>query len=187
MEVLLKRHTLTVEQYHQMFDAGIITERDKVELIKGEIIDMSPIGNRHSHYVGQLTDIFYEIFGRGVVIRGQMPIQLDNLSEPEPDIALCLPPRRRYIDHSPTPTETLLVVEVSHTSLGFDQQIKLPLYAEAGIPELWILDVEGQKLYVSKQPKDGQYLSQKTYTTSDTLPVEIQGTLHQIPVSQILE
>ncbi|MEM6633321.1 MAG: Uma2 family endonuclease [Bacteroidota bacterium] len=74
MEVLLKRHNLTVEQYYQMFSAGIITERDKVELIKGEITDMSPEGSRHNHYVGQLTDIFYEFFGREVVIRGQIPI-----------------------------------------------------------------------------------------------------------------
>ena len=187
MEVLLKRHTLTVEQYHQMFEAGIITERDKVELIKGEIIDMSPIGNLHSHYVGQLTDIFYEIFGRGVAIRGQMPIQLDKQSEPEPDIALCLPPRRRYIDHPPTPTEILLVVEVSHSSLNFDQQIKLPLYAEAGIPEVWILEVEGQKLHVSKQPENGQYVSQKTYTAQDAIELEIAGFSRRIEVGDVLE
>lgn len=186
MEVLLKRHTLTVDQYHQIFEAGIITEKDKVELVRGEIIAMSPKGSKHSFYVKRITDLFYERLRQQVVVSVQDPIQLDDYSESEPDIALSLPPLERYLDQHPKAKEVFLLVEVASSSLEYDKQIKLPLYAEAGIPEVWIVDIANREIIVAKDPNEGIYSSLVNYSVDNTLKLSIRDHAFSIPVAKIL-
>ncbi|OJJ27145.1 hypothetical protein BI308_03065 [Roseofilum reptotaenium AO1-A] len=156
MSLLLKR-LFTVEEYHKMGTAGILSAGDRTELIRGEIIKMSPIGPIHSFYVDRLTELFLsKLWGR-VRLRGQNPVQLDDTSEPQPD--LCLLHRRPglYRDGHPQPEDIFLLVEVADSTLRGDKQIKIPLYAQAQIPEVWLVNIPERCLEVYRQPTPEGY------------------------------
>jgi Uma2 family endonuclease len=157
MALQLQRRKFTVDDYHQMAEAGILGEDDRVELIRGEIIDTSPIGKRHAACVKRLTARLTELIGRRAIVSVQDPLQLDDDSEVQPDVAL-LKFRTDYYDaEPPKPEDTLLVVEVSDTTLAFDRRVKLPLYAQAGIPEVWLVNIQESVIELHTQPKDGVY------------------------------
>jgi Uma2 family endonuclease len=152
------RRRWTVEEYHQMAEAGILTEDDRVELIDGEVIQMSPIGPRHAASVATLTQRLLLALGERVVLFCQDPIYLRGDTEPQPDIALLRPPADRYWHHAPRADDVLLVVEVSDTSYSYDQR-KLRVYARAGIPEVWIVDLGRSVIEVHREPSPRGYLS----------------------------
>ncbi|CBN57882.1 MULTISPECIES: Uma2 family endonuclease [Kamptonema] len=147
----------TVDEYHQMIETGILDEDDRVELLEGQIIEMSlqiPLTaattQTASNYLSNiLTGLAY--------IRMQLPITLRPNSEPEPDIAVVRIDPGRYFDHHPTPDEIFLVVEVANTSLAKDRRQKVRAYANANIPEYWILDVNEQQVYVFREPGNETY------------------------------
>jgi Uma2 family endonuclease len=122
-----------------MAEAGILHEDDRVELIDGEIVEMSPIGGLHVNCVGRLTRILSLFVGERYLVNVQSPVRLDERREPQPDIALVHD--RKYGRSLPGPEDVLLLAEVAHTSLAYDRDVKLPLYAGAGIPEVWIVDL----------------------------------------------
>jgi len=136
-----------------MIRAGILTENDRVELIRGELLDKMPIGDAHVEVVNRLTRKFTKLLDESVTVSIQNPLVLAD-SEPEPDVAL-------YTRKSPgkaRPGDVYLVIEVADSSLDFDRTVKLPLYAEAGIRELWIVNLLDQRLEVYRQPQlDGTY------------------------------
>lgn len=154
MAVPLLRRRFTVHEYHQMAEAGILTEDDRVELIEGEIVDMAPIGSQHAASVARLTVLFSRVQGRGIVWV-QNPIRLGEHSEPQPDLTLLKPRADFYAKAHPGPEDVLLVVEVSDTSAEYDREVKLPLYAQAGIPEVWLVDLatEGVEVYRTPTPQ----------------------------------
>lgn len=153
-----QRHRLTVAEYYRMAEAGILKRDDRVELIDGEIIDMPPIGIDHAYGVNRLTAIFVRKVGEKAIVSGQNPIHLNLHSEPQPDIAL-LRYRDDFYRHTrPGPEDVLLLVEVADSSLRYDREVKVPLYARHGIPEVWIVDVEQQRLEVYRRPVEGRYL-----------------------------
>ena len=155
---LPQRHRLTVDQYYRMAEAGILKEDDRVELIEGEIIDMPPIGIDHAYFVNRLTSLFIQSVGLQANVSSQNPIRLNSRSEPQPDIAL-LRYREDFYRHTrPGPKDILLLVEVSDTTLRYDTEVKLPLYARHEIPEVWIVDLEHQRLEVFRRPEEGVYL-----------------------------
>ncbi|MBP0026923.1 Uma2 family endonuclease [Roseofilum sp. Guam] len=151
MSVLLKR-LFTVEEYHRMGTTGILSEGDRTELIRGEIIQMSPIGPIHASYVTRLTQLFILQFGKRVLVRVQDPVMLDNTSEPEPDLCLAHPRADFYQGGHPQPENIFLLVEVADTTLRGDRDIKIPLYAQAQIPEVWLLNIPERCLEVYRQP-----------------------------------
>jgi len=153
-----QRHRLTVDQYYRMAEAGIFKEDDRVELIEGEIIDMPPIGIDHAYFVNRLTSLFIQSVGLQANVSSQNPIRLNSRSVPQPDIAL-LHYRDDFYRHAhPRPEDIILLVEVSDTTLRYDREVKLPLYARHEIPEVWIVDLEHQRLEVLRQPNEGVYL-----------------------------
>ena len=155
---LPQRHRLTVDQYYRMAEAGIFKEDDRVELIEGEIIDMPPIGIDHAYFVNRLTSLFIQSVGLQANVSSQNPIRLNSRSEPQPDIAL-LRYRDDFYRHAhPRPEDIILLVEVSDTTLRYDTEVKLPLYARHEIPEVWIVDLEHQRLEVFRRPEEGVYL-----------------------------
>jgi len=157
MSVQLQKHYFNVDEYYRMAKVGIFSEDDRVELIEGEVVEMSPIGSGHQGCVDELTSIVIEKMGREVIVRVQGPIQVDEYSEPQPDISL-LRPRRDYYRHAhPVPTEVLLVIEVADTSVEYDRNVKLPLYARAGIPEAWLVILSKESIEVYSEPKNGKY------------------------------
>jgi Uma2 family endonuclease len=153
------RRVLTVAEYHRMAEAGILTERDRVELIEGELIAMSPIGSEHSGTVNALNRTLVRAVGDRAVVAVQNPVQLDDLSEPEPDFALLKPRDDDYRRATPRPHEVLLIIEVADTSLAYDRAVKRSLYARHGIPEFWIVNLAAKQVEVCRSPTGEQYAS----------------------------
>lgn len=148
----------TVDEYHKMAEAGILCEDDPVELIDGEIVQMSPIGSRHVASVSLVNEAAFAQIRRGsAVVISQSPVRLDEHSEPEPDLAVLRFRADHYAGALPKPEDVLLVLEVADSSLTYDRRTKLPLYAGAGIPEAWLLDLEGETLERHTNPAGGRY------------------------------
>ena len=155
---LPQRHRITTDEYYRMAEAGIFKADDRVELIEGEIFDMSPIGVDHAYVVKRLNSIFMQCVGMKAIVSIQDPIHLNARSEPQPDIALIHYRDDFYRQAHPRPEDIILLVEVSDTTLRYDREVKLPLYARHAIPEVWIVDLEHQRLEVFRQPDEGVYL-----------------------------
>jgi Uma2 family endonuclease len=154
------RHRFTVGEYRKMGEAGIFSEDDRVELIDGEVVEMAPIGWRHAFSVTRLTTLLSRfageqtMLGRRCEVSVQNPIALRRHEEPQPDLALVEgPPLGRL----PGPAEIALVVEVAESSLAYDRETKLPLYAEAGIPEVWLVDLTTDAIEAYSEPGSGGY------------------------------
>lgn len=145
----------SVDDYHQMVEAGILCEDDRVELINGEILEMSPVGGRHVARVNRINRMLVERLGDAAIVSIQNPIRLGRYQEPEPDVAVIR--RRSYGDELPGTEDVLLLMEVSSTSLAFDRGTKLPLYATAGIPEVWLVDIPGEAIERHTNPMEGTY------------------------------
>lgn len=153
----IAKRLFTVEEYHKMTGTGILGEDDCVELINGEILKMPPIGSHHAAYVDKLNALFSPRLVGQALIRIQSPIQLNNLSQPQPDLALLRLRDDFYWQSHPTVSDVMLVIEVAETSSDYDRNIKLPLYAQSSIDEVWLIDVSNRRLEVHRQPQDGQY------------------------------
>ena len=148
------RHRISVDAFHRMGEAGILGAANRVELIDGEIIDMSPIGALHAAIVARLSSYFSQRLGGAAVVWCQNPVRLDDTSEPESDIAILRPRPDFYMTAIPGPTDMLLVIEVADTSLAYDLGTKVPLYARHGIPEAWVIDAATRRTRVFRQPID---------------------------------
>ncbi len=155
VEPEVTRRRFTVEDYHRMVEAGILHEKDRVELIEGEIVEMSPIGWRHARCVAKLTSLLSRRLGEGVLVVVQNPVRMGDCGEPQPDLAVVR--EEAYEGSHPGPEGTLLVVEVSDSSLAYDRRVKLPLYARYGYAELWIVDLGGEVIERHTGPAEGGY------------------------------
>jgi len=165
----LKQHRFSLERYEAMIERGILTEDDRVELIHGAIVDVSPIGDRHTACVKRLNRLFMQIPSPQVTVSIQDPVAIPPDSEPEPDAAL-LKPREDFYEHAkPRPQDVLLIVEVADSSLQFDRDVKMPLYAHAGIAEAWLIDVDARVVEVYTEPRDGRYSQLRTYRAGATV------------------
>ncbi|MEM8525643.1 MAG: Uma2 family endonuclease [Bacteroidota bacterium] len=182
--IAVQRKLFNVEDYYTMLDTGILTEDDRVELIHGEIIKMTPIGSRHSGYVTILTNYIKEELGKLILVSVQNPVSLSKYSEPEPDIAVLKPRDDFYTDSHPIPSEIFFLIEVADTSVGYDYDIKLPMYAAAGILEVWVLDINEAQLTQHTQPDGNEYLEQKVLRVNDKLKCEILDL--ELDMKQIL-
>jgi Uma2 family endonuclease len=162
MLVQAPRRLFTVDQFHQMAEAAIFSEDDRVELLAGEIVDMTPIGSRHAGCVTVLTHLFAPHVGEAFQLRIQHPVQLDDYSEPQPDLALVKPRGDFYRDGHPRATDVLLLIEVADTSVEIDRAEKIPLYAASGVPEVWLVDLNANHVDVYRDPTRSAYLKHET-------------------------
>jgi Uma2 family endonuclease len=135
-------HRLSVGDYYRMAEAGILAPDARVELIEGEVLDMAPIGTRRNGCVNFLSNTLVAALHERAIVQTQGPIRLDEYSEPQPDLALLRPRPDFYGSAHPTPADVLLVSEVADTTLAFDRDVKVPIYARFGIPEVWLVDIE---------------------------------------------
>lgn len=157
MAVHLTRRRFTIDEYHQMAEAGILGEDDRVELIDGEIVEMTPIGRRHAACVDRLNQLLVLRFSDVAQVAVQNPVHLGEHSEPEPDLAL-LHRRSDFYDSAlRTPDAVLLLVEVGETSADLDRKVKVPLYARHSIPELWLVNLKEETITVYREPSSGSY------------------------------
>jgi len=157
MTTQLLRRRFTVTQYHQMVEAGILTADDRVELIEGEIVEMSPVGRQHAACVKRLIKLFSQQVSERAVVAAQDPVELSDRSEPQPDFILLQPRPDFYEARHPLPQDILLLVEVADTTIESDREIKIPLYASSGIVEVWLVDINQQLIEVYRQPVGDRY------------------------------
>jgi Uma2 family endonuclease len=178
------RHRLTTRDYHRLGEAGVLAEDDRVELLEGQLVDMSPIGPRHALAVDTLHELLVLAVAGQALVRSQNPIVLDDTSEPEPDFTLLRRPWDGYPHEHPRPPDVLLLIEVSDSSLEFDLGAKLELYARAGIREFWVVDLTSNRVRVHRRPRNGSYESITTVGVSGVLQIEaLPGVT--IPVAKI--
>src|SRR5262245_58022038 len=171
MESWPQRHRITVHDYHRMGEIGVFAPDARVELIEGEIIDMAPIGNDHQSVVDQLNRQLVRAVGERAIVRVQGSIRLSQWSEPGPDLVLLAPRPDFYRGEFALGTDTLLVIEVSDTTLKYDRDIKVPLYARHGVPEAWVVDVNENALLVYDDLHDGKYARQVVLERPASVPI----------------
>ncbi len=170
MSVLPVRHLVTVDEFERMVDAGVFAADRRLELIEGEIVDMSPIGSAHQACVNRLTALFAPLAAaERAILQVQGAFRASDLSQPQPDVALVRPRDDFYAGGHPGPADLLLVVEVADTSLRFDRWTKLPAYAKAGVPETWIVDLNGGVVDVATDPSEQGYGRLVQVAPGDTL------------------
>lgn len=161
----------TVEQFQLMYERGVFVDSDRYELINGEIIAMSPIGRKHAACVNRLVATFTHKFGSQVVLSVQNSIQLANKLQPQPDIAVLKYRDDFYEDALPTPADILLIIEVADSSLDYDRDVKAKLYGVAGIPQMWLFDVNTKTIMGFSQPSELGYKQTCLYTQGDRLSI----------------
>lgn len=157
MALQLMRRRFAVSEYRRMAQAGILGEDDRVELIDGEVIQMTPIGRRHASCVNRLTKLFVKTFEDDAVVSVQNPVMLSEYTEPQPDLAVLRPSPELYAAGHPIPQDVFLVVEVAETSAELDRRVKLPLYAQSAIQEAWLVDLQHETVTVYRDPAPGGF------------------------------
>ena len=158
MAVMLRRYRFTVDEYDRMAAAGVLTQCDRVELLDGEIVEMTPIGDRHASVVARMSHVFAARLGERSIVWGQNPVGLRLVrSVPQPDVVLLRARGDFYASGRPGPDDVLLLVEVMDTTAARDRGVKLPLYARAGVGEVWLADLTGDALEVYRRPAASRY------------------------------
>jgi Uma2 family endonuclease len=185
MSVQVLKRRFTVDEYYRMAEANILSEDDRVELLEGEIMQMTPIGSRHAACVDRLNMLLGSRCGQQAIVRVQNPIRLDEHSEPQPDVALLRFRPDFYAQAHPRPEEVLLLVEVAETSTEFDRQVKVPLYAQAGISEVWLVDLAGECLTVYVKPSARVYEQVQRFERGETISPQALPEL-KLDVTKIL-
>lgn len=155
--VQLAHYQFSVADYHRMLETGVLNEDSQVELLNGEIIKMTPIGPRHAASVDRINDLLKTTLDKQAIVRVQNPIQLDDYSEPQPDISLLKRRADYYAAGHPTPADVLVAIEVADSSIDKDRTVKLPAYARAGIYEVWLVDLYEDRVEVHSNPHNSLY------------------------------
>jgi Uma2 family endonuclease len=185
LEVAGQRRLFTVDEYHRMGVAGVFGPEDRVELLDGEVIEMSPIGSEHAGCVNALVELFHRRLRRKVIVSVQNPFLLSNYSEPQPDLCLLRPRADFYRRSHPQPGDVLLVIEVASSSLGYDRGRKRPAYAGAGVAELWIVDLAREAVLVHRRPSRRTYRLSTRYGRGASIAPQAFPDC-RIPVAEIL-
>lgn len=154
----LPRPRITVDEYYRMAEVGLLAPDVRTELIEGEVIEMAPMGSRHAARVSQLSHLIFPTLGGSAQMRVQLPVRLDEYSEPMPDLAVVRPRKDFYKSHHPGSADTLLILEVSESTLRFDRDVKVPLYSRHQVPEVWLLDLPNDRIHFFRAPRDGTYM-----------------------------
>jgi Uma2 family endonuclease len=174
MQLLTKK--FTVQQYHKMAEAEVFTPQERLELIKGEVVKMSPIGLKHATTVNRLNNLFHQKLLGKVIVSVLNSVQLNDYSEPQPDLVLLKFREDFYANKLPQSEDILLLIEVSDSTIKYDREVKIPLYAENNIQETWLVNVENQLLEVYTKPQDNQYQNTQILTYQQSVfPINFSG------------
>jgi Uma2 family endonuclease len=173
MSKIIKRRLFTVHDYHRMGDAGILRREDRVELIYGEIVAMSPIGNPHNAAVDRAARAFFQIIGDNAIIRVQGSVRLNLYNEPEPDFVILKPQDDFYLKDGAGPGDVILIVEMSDSSLKYDRKVKARLYADMGIPEYWVTDLNARCVFAYSDRQSKSYRLVRQLRPGDIIAPEL--------------
>ena len=183
--VAIPRHRFTVDDFARLGEAGIFAEDDRVELIDGEVRDMTPIGPPHAWIVNRLFRRLVLQLGDRAWVSAQNPLRLDGHTEPQPDLVVARGGGDDYAERHPEAGDVLLVVEVADSSLRYDRAEKMPRYARAGIPEAWLVDVAGRAVTVYSVPGPGGYAREQAFRQEAEIESATVAGL-RIPADQIV-
>lgn len=168
MALHVLRGPFTVESYQRLAELGVLREDERVELIAGQVVEMTPIGDRHASCVRRLHDLLARDALKVAIIDVQNPVVLGARDAPQPDVAVLRRRADRYLHH-PHARDILLVIEVADTTLAYDRDVKIPLYARAGIPEAWLVNLPADRIEVYREPAGGAYASRRVVPREDVL------------------
>jgi Uma2 family endonuclease len=185
MTIQVSRRLFTTSEYERMVEAGILGEDERLELLDGEVREMSPIGSRHVACVNRLNTLLNLHMRGQAIVSIQNPIRLSDYSEPEPDIAILHARDDYYADALPVADDVLMIVEVADTSLAYDREDKLPRYAAALIAEVWIIDLEHDTVERYVRPLHDRYAEAATFQRGETLTTQLITPL-AISITDIL-
>ncbi|WP_069791675.1 Uma2 family endonuclease [Cyanobacterium sp. IPPAS B-1200] len=165
----LPRKKFAIEEYHQIITSGVLKEDYLIELINGEIFEISPVGFKHASCVKKINYLFAEKLGSKVIIGVQDPIKLNNNSEPQPDIVLLKPRKDFYANDHPTVEDIFLLIEVADSSIDYDRTFKIPIYAENKVREVWLVDLNQNLLEIYQNPQKNYYQNITKLSSEDSL------------------
>ena len=185
MTALPKRKIFTVDEYHKMIDAGVFVGNSDYELIEGEIVKKMTQGDLHIACINRLNMLFAPVLAGQVIVSIQNAVVISNISEPEPDVSLLKFREDFYASGKATAEDVLLLIEVSDSTLKYDRDFKIPLYAEAGVVEVWLVNLPRQILEVYTQAEKGKYKIVGKYTKQQTISPKLLPEI-VIRVSDIL-
>jgi len=180
-----RRLRFTVDDYYKMIELGMLKDCEKAEIIEGELIQKMPIGRRHSAVVEKLSEILRDELGKSVSLRNQQPVRFGEYNEPEPDLAVLQRREDFYSHNKPVAKDVLLLIEVSDATLKYDRDTKLSLYAEAEIPEVWIVNLQHDIIEIHQEPSNGIYQLAKIFKRGEIIESEMFPNL-KLAVSEIL-
>ena len=164
-----ERTRISVGRYQRMVAAGVLTDRDRIELIDGEMVNMAPMGPKHAAITARLTKQLVLNAGDTAIVSPGGPVNLGDFSEPQPDVMLLRPRDDFYAGKIPEAADVLLIIEVSDSTLAFDQSTKRALYARHGVVEYWIVDVEGKCIQVHREPTANGYARILEFTLTESV------------------
>ena len=168
----ISRKSFTIEEYHKLAEVGILKDTDRVELINGDIITMSPIKSPHAGMVDALLEMLIIKLYKKATIKSQNPIIIPNHSEPEPDIVIAKYRQDSYKSKHPEPEDIFIIIEVSDSTLKKDRTLKYQLYAKANISEYWIINLIDCQVEVNRQPKNGTYHFKQIFSEAGSIEAE---------------
>ncbi|MEM7736489.1 MAG: Uma2 family endonuclease [Deinococcota bacterium] len=167
--MIVSKHRFSTDDYHSMIDAGILTENDRVELIEGDVIETAAIGSRHAACVKRTAELLRDALNKRALLGVQDPVILGDDSEPEPDLSVLVSNNAFYADAHPTASDIYLLIEVADSSLVYDMTVKLPLYARAGVPEVWLVNLVQNRVMVYRDLSSSGYTTEMSLTAGDSL------------------
>jgi Uma2 family endonuclease len=167
------RRKIDVDAYHRMAEVGILDADERVELIDGQILQMVPIGSEHAGVTSSLVQRLVLALAESAFVTGSMPLRLDAVSELQPDVLVLRPREDRYRRALPDPDDVLLVVEVAKSSLEYDRSVKAPLYAAAGVAELWVVDLVNRRVEIRRRPHADGWQEFETHARGTVAPAAV--------------
>jgi Uma2 family endonuclease len=170
MPVEVNKRRFTVDDYHRMGQTGILLRDDRVELIDGEVVAMTPIGPRHSANIDRANRALVMLMADRAIVRVQSSVRLNRYNEPEPDLVLLRPQADFYASRIPGPADILLIIEVAESSADYDREVKAPLYAGAAVPEYWLVDLNTRRLVCYSVPANGAYQTIRHHSAGESVP-----------------
>ena len=184
MTVTAERHRFTAEEYYDLYRTGVLADSERTELVDGEVIQMAPIGSGHCATTDRINDVLMPLVSDRFIVRIQGSLKVGPRTILQPDTVLLMRRDDFYAAADPEPTDAGLVIEVSEASLRYDRDFKVPLYASAGIVEVWIVQPKLRSVTVHSQLEDGAYSVTQTFGADDQL--HVPGTDASVRVDQIV-
>jgi len=163
------RMRITTDRYQKMVATGVLTKYDRIELIEGEMLNMAPIGPKHATVADRLARLFMLAVHDAAIVSCGRPVNLGDFSDPQPDVMVLKPRLDDYSNAHPNAADVLLLIEVSDSTPTFDQSTKLALYARYGVSEYWIVDVEGKRIVVYREPAAKGYVRKLEFSAPNAI------------------